>query len=415
MNVQNRTIFSNDNLPILRGIDTQAVDLIYLDPPFNSNRNYAAPIGSNAAGAAFKDTWTLSDVDNAWHGEIADREPALYQAIHAAELTHGKGMKSYLIMMAVRLLEMKRVLKKTGSIYLHCDPTASHYLKMLMDSVFGRKNFRNEIAWCKYIGRKNNAKKKYSTQQDIILYYAYPDTQFFPQYEPLSESAIKEYRHKDENGRLYRYARRGKGYESAGGNRRIYLDENPGNAIGTLWVSKDLQLAQSSKERTGYPTQKPVALLERIIKASSNRGDIVLDPFCGCATTCVAAERHQRHWIGIDISPKAVDLVRIRLENEVGMFGKVIHRTDIPKRSEKLPNYRTHKHTLYGKQESLCNGCQTQFPFRNMTIDHIVPQSQGGTDHKDNLQLLCGACNSTKGQGTQAQLISRLKAQGVLR
>ena len=136
MNVKNRTVFSNDNLPVLRGIDTESVDLIYLDPPFNSNRNYAAPIGSTAAGAAFKDTWTLSDVDNAWHGEIADREPALYQAIHAAELTHGKGMKSYLIMMTVRLLEMKRVLKKTGSIYLHCDPTASHYLKTLMDGVW---------------------------------------------------------------------------------------------------------------------------------------------------------------------------------------------------------------------------------------------------------------------------------------
>ena len=147
MNVKNRTIFSNDNLPVLRDIDTESVDLIYLDPPFNSNRNYAAPIGSEAAGAAFKDTWTLSDVDNAWHGEIADREPALYQAIHAAELTHGKSMKSYLIMMAVRLLEMKRVLKKTGSIYLHCDPTASHYLKGLMDAVFGKDNFRNEIVW----------------------------------------------------------------------------------------------------------------------------------------------------------------------------------------------------------------------------------------------------------------------------
>ena len=127
--IENRTIFKGDNLHILRGIDTESVDLIYLDPPFNSNRNYSAPIGSEAAGAAFKDTWTLSDVDNAWHGEIADREPALYQAIHASEVTHGKGMKSYLIMIAVRMLEMRRVLKPTGSIYLHCDPTASHYLK----------------------------------------------------------------------------------------------------------------------------------------------------------------------------------------------------------------------------------------------------------------------------------------------
>ena len=475
MNVQNRTVFSSDNLPVLRGIDTEAVDLIYLDPPFNSNRNYAAPIGSDAAGAAFKDTWTLSDVDNAWHGEIADREPALYQAIHAAELTHGKGMKSYLIMMAVRLLEMKRVLKKTGSIYLHCDPTASHYLKMLMDSVFGRKNFRNEIVWQRTSA--HNDSSRFGRVHDIILSYSNGQKAVWnPIYtEHNPEYIAKFYRHKDERG-LYQVDNLTAAGVSQGDSGKAWRGVNPTD-VGRHWalphkdslpegvdlpenydsislhekldvldtneliywpprgrvprykrylstskgrrvhdVITDINpLSGRSKERVGYPTQKPVALLERIIKASSNRGDVVLDPFCGCATTCVAAERHQRHWIGIDISPKAVDLVRIRLENEVGMFGKVIHRTDIPKRSEKLPNYRTHKHTLYGKQEGLCNGCQTQFPFRNMTVDHIVPQSQGGTDHEDNLQLLCGACNSTKGQGTQAQLISRLKAQGVLR
>ena len=201
MNVQNRTIFSNDNLPVLRGIDTESVDLIYLDPPFNSNRNYAAPIGSNAAGAAFKDTWTLSDVDNAWHGEIADREPALYQAIHAAELTHGKGMKSYLIMMAVRLLEMKRVLKKTGSLYLHCDPTASHYLKMLMDSVFGRKNFRNEVVWQRT--SSHNDSSRFGRVHDIILSYNNGQKGIWnPIYtEHNPEYIEKFYRHNDERGR----------------------------------------------------------------------------------------------------------------------------------------------------------------------------------------------------------------------
>ncbi|MXZ01983.1 hypothetical protein F4Y93_15580, partial [Candidatus Poribacteria bacterium] len=192
-----------------------------------------------------------------------------------------------------------------------------------------------------------------------------------------------------------------------------YADESMGRPALDNWTDIGA-LNSQAKESTGYPTQKPVALLERIIKASSNKDELVLDPFCGCATTCVAAERLQRHWIGIDVSPRAANLVRVRLEAEIGIFGDVIHRTDIPKRSEKLPNYRTHKHTLYGKQEGLCNGCRTQFPFRNMTVDHIVPKSQGGTDHEDNLQLLCGACNSTKGQSTQAELISRLKAQGVL-
>ena len=145
-NFKNRTMWTGDNLDIMRGMNSESVDLIYLDPPFNSNRTYSAPIGSEAAGAAFKDTWTLDDVDVAWHGEIADKQPALYSIIDAAGLAHGKGMKSYLIMMAVRLLEMNRLLKTTGSIYLHCDSTASHYLKLLMDCIFGKSNFRNEIA-----------------------------------------------------------------------------------------------------------------------------------------------------------------------------------------------------------------------------------------------------------------------------
>lgn len=454
MSIKNRTIFENDNLFVLRGMDNESVDLIYLDPPFNSNRNYAAPIGSQAAGAAFKDTWTLSDVDNAWHGEIAEREPPLYQAIHAAELTHGKGMKSYLIMMAVRLLEMKRVLKKSGSLYLHCDPTASHYLKLLMDAVFGRANFRNEIIWRRNSG--NNAGKQYGRNHDTLLYYVVSNQAIW------NGSVADDYSHEqrsrfktDQAGNLYKAENLtapgvapSRSFEWRGavpGNRswryskekleelweagliltkrdgktprldglKTYLGPDDRPKVQSIWTDIH-RVANTSKERTGYPTQKPIALLERIIKASSNEADVVLDPFCGCATTCVAAERLGRQWIGIDISEKAVDLVRMRLEKEVGLFGTVIHRTDIPKRSEKLPNYQTHKHTLYGKQEGLCNGCQTQFPFRNMTVDHIVPRKHGGTDALDNLQLLCGACNSTKGTGTQAELLAKLQEQGII-
>ena len=145
-NFADKTVWTGDNLDILRGINSDCVDLIYLDPPFNSNRNYAAPVGSAAAGAAFKDTWTLSDLDVAWMGLIADEQPAMYQVLQTAGLTHGKGMQSYLCMMAVRLLEMRRALKETGSIYLHCDPTASHYLKMLMDSIYGQAAL-SEITW----------------------------------------------------------------------------------------------------------------------------------------------------------------------------------------------------------------------------------------------------------------------------
>ena len=166
----------------------------------------------------------------------------------------------------------------------------------------------------------------------------------------------------------------------------------------------------TAKERLGYPTQKPLALLKRIIAASSNPDDIVLDPFCGCATVCIAAEQLDRQWVGIDLSPLAATLVLRRAENEIGSLFKVDHRTDIPRRTDQgpVPNYRTHKHTLYGLQEGVCAGCAVHFPFRNLTVDHIIPRSRGDSDHQDNLQLLCGACNSAKGDGTMAELLARL-------
>ncbi len=195
---------------------------------------------------------------------------------------------------------------------------------------------------------------------------------------------------------------------------RIVTDKK----VDAVWRIPCLQPA--SKSYLGYPTQKPLALLQRVIKASSNEGDLVLDPFCGCATACVAAEVEGRQWIGIDVSPKAYGLVRSRLKKEVmvgeteqegdhkSMYGSVIHRADIPSdRDGKLS--KDIKHVLYGKQEGLCNGCGVHFPFRNMTKDHIVPTARGGPNTDDNLQLLCGACNSMKGAGTQEQLLARLQ------
>ena len=468
-NIKPKTIFTGDNLPIMRGMNSESVDLIYLDPPFNSNANYAAPIGSKAAGAEFKDTWTLDDVDNAWLDLIETKYPALNRVIHAA-MTNSD--KSYLIYMAARLLEMKRILKDTGSIYVHCDPTMSHYLKLIMDAVFGKANFRNEVVW-KRTSTKSLA-KRYAVNTDRILYYIKSNgATWNQQYAPYDDEYIqKTFRGRDKHGKYGTVDLSG----GKAGSRRAYMplkgiEPPPGRAwapparnkfpasaqallpdnyealdqlakcevlddAGLLhwtkgkigrprWkkylsampgiVAGDLVLDTppvKGKEGTGYPTQKPVALLDRIIKASSNKGDVVFDPFCGCATTLVAADRLQRDWIGIDLSGKAAELVVERIEADQGLFQEIVARTDIPKRTDlgDIPRYNApeNRTRLYGEQEGDCNGCGEHFQMRHLEIDHIIAETSGGTDHIDNLQLLCGHCNRVKGDRGQEYLISRL-------
>ena len=399
LNVANRSLFTGDNLEVMRGLNADCIDLIYLDPPFNSNADFAAPIGSEAAGAAFKDTRTLDDVGIAWHGQIADDHPGLYAIIDAAGECHGKSMKAYLIMMGIRLLEMKRLLKPTGSIYLHCDPIASHYLKMVMDAVFGTENFRNEIIWrIGWVSGYKTKKRGWIRNHDVIIYYvktAEANKQFNKEYIPYPV----EYRRRD--GKLPT----GQGFP---------MEDTWNCHAGDTRDS--IMIKSFSKEKTGYPTQKPLKLLERIIKASSLEGQVVLDPFCGCATACLAAEHLQREWIGIDLSEKAADLVRQRLTDAAGIFGKITHRIDIPVRTDiyQMRHYDNFKNELYGRQEGRCNGCKVLFPFRNMTVDHIVPRSGGGQDNEENLQLLCGACNSQKGDRPMAYLIAKLKEMNAI-
>ena len=473
-NWKNRTVWVGDNLDVLRGMNSDSVDLVYLDPPFNSNQDYAAPIGSEAAGAAFKDTWTLDDVDVAWVGEIAEANPALYAVVTTAEMSRGASMQSYLTMMAVRLLELKRVLKPAGSIYLHCDPTAGAYLRQLMDVVFGGNAFRNEIIWKRT--SSHNSAKRWGPVHDTILFYGGPGHTWNRVLEPLSPSYVERfYRHEDERGRFRVSDLTGAGPRK-GDSGRPWRGVDPGSRHWALpaeralpewfsapdgWTAMTTQqkldaldaqglvywppkgskpafkryltpssgapvsdivldigpLSKAAKEKTGYPTQKPLALLDRILRASSNEGDVVLDPFCGCATTLVAAERLDRRWVGIDLSSLAVRLVKKRLRDEVGVFGRIVDRADVPRRTDlgRLPHYRTHRHTLYGKQEGRCTGCRMHFPFRNLTVDHIVPKKKGGSDHLANLQLLCGACNSKKGTGSQEELVAWLVREGVRR
>ena len=197
-----------------------------------------------------------------------------------------------------------------------------------------------------------------------------------------------------------------------------YLDEMRGIPLQDMWA--DLSPINSqAKERQGYPTQKPLALLERIIQASSNQDDTILDPFCGCATACVAAEKLGRQWVGIDISSKAADLVQSRMQEELGLFFQGAHRTDVPKRTDLgkvIPyNDAKNKRYLYGEQGGYCNGCEAHFELRYFQVDHIIPRAKGGTDHISNLQLLCGPCNTLKGTKSQAELLVLLTDKGWIK
>ena len=389
-NIKPKTIFTGDNLPIMRGINSESVDLIYLDPPFNSNANYAAPIGSKAAGAEFKDTWTLDDIDNAWLDLIETKYPVLNRVIHAA-MTNSD--KSYLIYMAARLLEMKRILKDTGAIYLHCDTTMSHYLKLVMDAVFGKGNFRNEIVW-HYYNVASTSRKFIGRKHDTIFFFAKSDATSF------NWDSMREPYSSDSNWV--------KASGSYGDSR--YSPNEKGKLMHDVWRIPTIN--NMAKERTGYPTQKPLALLDHIIKASSNEGDVVFDPFCGCATTLVAADRLQREWIGIDISEKAAELVVDRIKKDQGLFENIINRKDIPKRTDlgNIPRYNAPKNKtrLYGEQAGYCNGCGTHFEKQHLEIDHIIAETVGGTDHIENLQLLCSNCNRIKGDRGQEYLLARL-------
>lgn len=360
------TLYYGDNLDVLKlHIKDESVDLIYLDPPFNSNATYnvlfAEKNGSKAASQikAFDDTWHWNiDAEKAYV-EMVERGGKVSDAMRAFRTFLGDNdMMAYLAMMAPRLVELRRVLKSTGSIYLHCDPTASHYLKLLMDAIFSPENFKNEIIWQRT--NAHNDAGQFGRIHDVLLFYVRSSKYTWnPITTTYSTEQIKRYK-KDENGRLYTAqdltasrpdsdsgkfnwrgtmppSSRGWGYtleqlelwwdeglilKKKDGTPRMdglikYLDKMPGKPLQSIWT--DIQrIGNTSAERLGYPTQKPLTLLERIIKASSNKGDIILDPFCGCGTAIDAAQRLDRKWIGIDITHLAITLIKHRLKTSYG-------------------------------------------------------------------------------------------------
>ena len=397
------------------------MDLIATDPPFNKGRDFHATPESVAAGASFQDRWRWEDEHEQWVNEMADTgwDDVAY-AVEIARTTHSDDMGAFLSFMAIRLLEMKRVLKPTGSLYLHCDQTANAYLRILMDAVFGKDNLRNEIVWC-YPPTGRGPKRAFHKKHDTILYYADKEIGAWnPPYGKMSESTLKAYSSVDADGRRYSKAHGG----------ITYLDEVPGRPIPSWWDDIGHGSHMPKKEKVGYPTQKPLALYERIIEASTNRGDIVLDPFAGCATTCVAAERLGRQWVGIDLWDKAHDVVLERLEKE-GLanpqggdttlsFADITYTTEPPVRDDQLDAQTVpHLETPTGKQGTRressrqkaaikgrllsefgyqCAGCDREFDHPEyLEVDHKIPRADDGGDEYENRMLLCSPCNRRKG------------------
>ena len=304
-NVDNRTIFCRDNLDVLRGINSKSIDLVYLDPPFNKKKEFTAPIGSSAEGASFSDVFKEEDVKEEWIKTIEEDNEELRKFLLSVQDWDNTYNFAYLAYMAIRVLEIRRILKETGSIYLHCDPTMSHYLKLLLDCVFGEQSFRNEIVWC-YTRMSAGKQRQLSRAHDIIFWYSKENDWTFD-----VDSIRLPYAKGSTDREGYALNRLGSGYSKEGKTVLHSKGKFPED-----WIVH-IPYLRSKKERTGYPTQKPLALIERIIKASSKEGDVVLDPFCGCATTCVAAEKLGRKWVGIDVSIKAYELVQQRLKKEV--------------------------------------------------------------------------------------------------
>ena len=411
-----RAIYTGDNLPVLRGIDDESVDLIYLDPPFNSGKQWSNPVeaeGKRAIGE-FKDTWNLSDIHEDVRYVLGMQYPKAVAVIDAMASINGESWAAYLIYMGARLAEMRRILKPTGSIYYHCDPVMSHGVKLLMDAVFGRQNFRNEIAWC-YTGPANVA-KNFPRKHDIILFYARSGRAAFNKDAvrvPYAPNTMARRAYSEGEGGIVSASAETKGGRTS---RQVNKKFGGGKVVESWWADIPSGGQIPAKERTGYPTQKPLILLERVIKASSNQGDIVLDPFCGCATTCLAAEKLGRHWIGIDMSEQAAKLVVERLRKEsdrtlVSAADEIGHFTEPPKRAD-LQRTRINKEKLkpklYEMQSGICRLCDELVEMRFMDIDHIVARSRGGGDSPENLQLLCRTCNTMKGDRTMEEARRKL-------
>ena len=466
-NWKNRTLYIGDNHNFMRSMNSDSVDLIATDPPFNTNRDFHATESKDG----FSDRWRWSNEDHDhWFNLIKEDNLAVWKVIDTARHTDSDMIAAYLCFMGARILEMHRVLKPNGSIYIHCDPTASFYLRMILNAVFGYKNFRNEIVWKRSMGAKNNA-RRFHSEHDVILYYVKNMKEFIwnGEYKPLTkEYEDGWYCNQDENGRRYKVSdltspgSGGYKYEFLGTTRRWrypehrmnelikegriihesitpgskrkvagykrYLDESKGALVGDLWTDIKLLQGAQKEEEILYQTQKPLALYQRIIKASSNPGDIVFDPFCGCLTTLMAAELENREWVGCDTwtgvgkaAQKRMDMID-KKDIPIRERQKVLTRTDDNKKAAptvlvpiKVDKPATKKEQKAIKDKLLkdhgcmCQGCGREFDSEEfLEVDHRVPKSQGGSNQISNRVLLCSPCNRRKGNRMSLEELRKL-------
>lgn len=404
-NFPDNVIYELDNLDVLRGMNDETIDLIATDPPFNTKRNRSSSAGHYVDKWKWGDTgilpdqWKWNEVHPIWLEQIKDENEALHDVITAAAQAHTDDLAAFLCFLSVRLLECRRVLKPTGSIYLHCDHAANGYIRMAMDAIFGHKNFQNEIIW--KFGLGGSSKRQWSRKHQSIFFYSKTagNHYFDKPTEPATSQRMK-------------------------GQQKGMLD---------VWDIPSIN--NMSKERRGSPDQKPLALYERIILASSRPGDLVLDPFAGCATTIVAARNHHRRWVGIDRRTDARQHVVFRLagmtkedadkissrpslrewlDSQLALYD-AHYRTDPPERTDHggtaapdlPPVYPARDKSIFTHREMeeilverfglQCWGCSFEAPdSRYLELDHVTPKSDGGSDHLDNRALLCRPCNGEK-------------------
>ena len=487
------TLYEMDNLEVLRGINSSSIDLIATDPPFNTKRNRSGSAGNYVDNWKYGDTgklpdqWKWNEVHPKWLDTIQDGHPELYQVIEATKGVQGADTAAFVCFIGVRLLEMHRILKPTGSIYLHCDHTANGYIRMAMDAIFGKSNFINEIAWLRKDGEKHNlATRKFPQAHDTIYYFAKSKKYIHnPIFLPYSDEYIaKTYDKMDSNGQYATFpctneSGGNKVYEFRGISRawkfkksemeemyqnglltqatptspfryKKYLSDAEGVKVPDIWTDT---ARFEENEKTGAPDQKPLALYKRLIEASSKEGDLVLDPFCGCATTIIAAKELKRRWIGIDrrvdaryhiitrlmgIPKKERERLKKNATNQAWLDSQMQkyemhYRTEPPIRTDNQETAAEELPPVFSKDEEFqmtreemhevlverfglhCWGCNFEAPDpRYLELDHINPK--GGKDdygqhHINNRALLCTPCNREKSDRMTLRQLHRSNQQ----